>query len=83
MKDGADYGSVTLVENGNAEVNEDSTTITIEVSGLDANTDYDLYVIAEDAAETPNLQENPVIVEVSTEGVTGIENRVEKQGFFI
>ncbi len=79
VKDGADYGSVTVVENGNAEVNEDSTTITIEVSGLDANTDYDIYVVAEDAAETPNLQENPVMVEVSTEGVTGIEDRVEEQ----
>lgn len=75
VKEGADYAGVSIISNGHLDISEDSVTVTKVIEGLTANTDYDAYVVAEDSAEAPNLQNNPVMVEVSTNAATGLANR--------
>ncbi|MCX7920965.1 MAG: S-layer homology domain-containing protein [Clostridia bacterium] len=50
-------GNVALTANSEA---------TINISGLSVSTSYDIYVVAEDAATTPNLQTTPVKIPMST-----------------
>ncbi len=49
---------------GSKAITSATTDITSTVSGLTAGTDYDVYVVAEDG--TPNLQADPVKIDVTT-----------------
>ncbi|MQY80101.1 MAG: hypothetical protein GH151_13065 [Bacteroidetes bacterium] len=61
-----DYDTVILITSGSFEVTAPGTGFSSTVSGPDAGTSYDVYLVAEDDATTPNLQDIPVKVEVTT-----------------
>jgi len=46
-----------------------STEATINIIGLTGETAYDIYVIAEDSESTPNLQAEPIKVDITTTAV--------------
>ncbi|MCK4344563.1 MAG: Ig-like domain-containing protein, partial [Bacteroidales bacterium] len=66
VKAGVDYDTVILITSGSFEVTAPGTGFSTTLSGLDAGTSYDVYLVAEDDATTPNLQDIPVKVEVTT-----------------
>mgnify|MGYP006283566267 CR=1 FL=1 len=76
VKAGEDYEGVSLVHSGSTPVAEPNTTVSDLIENLDAGSTYNVYVVAEDSAETPNLQETPVSLEVTTNTTTDIENGV-------
>lgn len=66
VKARVDYDTVILITSGSFEVTAPGTGFSTTVSGLDAGTSYDVYLVAEDYATTPNLQDIPVKAEVTT-----------------
>ncbi|PJE53347.1 DUF4347 domain-containing protein, partial [Marinomonas sp. BSi20584] len=71
VKAGVSYGDnngrgATVITSGNATVSSGAFSNTFNVSGLDANTTYNIYVIAEDDEGTPNLQSSVTKVDVTT-----------------
>lgn len=66
VKARVDYDTVILVTSGSFEVTAPGTGFSTTVSGPDAGTSYDVYLVAEDDATTPNLLDIPVKVEVTT-----------------
>jgi len=80
VKQGADYGSVSVMTSGNMEIAEANTEFTGDISGLEAGTDYDVYVVAQDSADSPNLQDSPVMKEFTTnEDATAITDAFEQE----
>jgi hypothetical protein len=68
VKDGTATGAIA---SRNVAVTSANTTATMSVTGLSAETAYDVYVVAEDDETTPNLQSAPVKVDVTTAAATG------------
>jgi|GEM_PF-2299728 autotransporter-associated beta strand protein/VCBS repeat-containing protein len=71
VKAGVSYGDnngrgATVITSGNATVSNGAFSNTFNVSGLDANTTYNIYVVAEDDEGTPNLQSSVTKVDVTT-----------------
>ncbi|MGO2233527.1 MAG: DUF4347 domain-containing protein, partial [Marinomonas sp.] len=66
VKAGTASGGGAAITSGNAAVSTGAFSNTFSVSGLSANTAYDIYVVAEDDEGTPNLQGTPARVDVST-----------------
>ena len=66
VKAGADYGSVTVVSSGATPVLDADNVFIINLQGLTTNTDYDLWIVAEDDETTPNLQTDPVKQSIKT-----------------
>jgi predicted component of type VI protein secretion system len=76
VADGTSAPSAAEVKAGTAALKSGSITLTANtegtaaVTGLTASTAYDVYVVAQDAAGTPNLQASPVKVDITT--LTGL-----------
>ncbi|MGY6648172.1 Ig-like domain-containing protein [Wenyingzhuangia sp. IMCC45574] len=71
VKAGTGNGGATSIISGNATVNSGDFTNTFNVlSGLTSETDYDIYVVAEDDSVTSNLQSEPTLVEIRTLDIT-------------
>jgi len=66
VKARVDYDTVILITSGSFEVTAPGTGFSTTVSGLDGGTGYDVYLVAEDDATTPNLQDTPAKSEVTT-----------------
>ncbi len=66
VKAGADYGSVTVVSSGSTPVMDDQHVFQINLTGLTTQTNYDVWVVAEDDESTPNLQAQPVKIAITT-----------------
>ena len=66
VKAGSDYNGVTVVSKGNVLIHENSKVYQINLTGLTAETAYDLYVVAEDDEPTPNLQTDPTKLSITT-----------------
>ena len=71
VKAGVSYGDnngrgATVITSGNATVSSGAFSNTFNVSGLDANTTYNIYVVAEDDEGTPNLQSSVTKVDVTS-----------------
>ena len=71
IKNGSDYGSVTVLTAGNIESKTNEETL-VSITDLSSNTEYVLYLTIED--EDNNLQETISKIEVKTLGSTSIEN---------
>ncbi len=56
VKLGQDSGGGGATASGNFAIGTASTNVTDAIGGLVANTDYDVYVVAEDDEGTPNVQ---------------------------
>ena len=65
VKSGTGSGGATAEVSGNT-VASSGTEASMSATGLTSNTAYDVYVIAEDDASTPNLQASPVVLDVTT-----------------
>lgn len=63
VKNGTGNGGAAAIKSGNT-VLQANTEASVNVSGLDAGTSYDIYVVAEDAV--PNLQASPLKLDVTT-----------------
>ena len=63
VKKGTGSGGIPAIKSGQVNL-QGNNEASVAVSGLSANTDYHIYVIAEDIV--PNLQANPVKLEIST-----------------
>jgi hypothetical protein len=63
---GVDYGSVTLIKNGNIAVTTGGSVVSATITGLTDKTNYDIYVVAQDDEPTPNKQTAPVLVDLYT-----------------
>ncbi|ALO16208.1 hypothetical protein L21SP5_02585 [Salinivirga cyanobacteriivorans] len=74
VKAGEAYAGVNVIASGSVEVEQANATETSGITDLTPNTSYDVYVVAEDNATDPNLQSEPVMVEVTTTNYTNIEN---------
>lgn len=48
--------------------------VTLSLTGLTGNTDYDVYVLAEDDESTPNVQATATLTEVKTLGAPNLSN---------
>ncbi|WP_027390333.1 InlB B-repeat-containing protein [Chrysiogenes arsenatis] len=59
-------GGGSALASGNAAATSDPYSHTFNVSGLLASTTYDVYVVAEDDENTPNLMASPILVKVTT-----------------
>jgi uncharacterized repeat protein (TIGR02059 family) len=66
VKSGTDSNGNPAVKSGST-VLQANTERSVSISGLDAATSYDVYVVAEDAV--PNLQKNAVKVKVTTDAL--------------
>ncbi|MBK9357815.1 MAG: hypothetical protein IPN08_10575 [Bacteroidales bacterium] len=68
VKAGQDAAGNVLANNlkGTISCLAASTEYTLAMAGLSASTAYDVYFVAQDDETTPNLQANPVKVDVST-----------------
>ncbi|HDR89697.1 MAG TPA: T9SS type A sorting domain-containing protein [Bacteroidetes bacterium] len=66
VKAGVDYGGVEVLVAGSIDVAEAETEYVETIPGATPETPYDIYVVAEDKASTPNLQAAPVLLEVTT-----------------
>jgi Endonuclease/Exonuclease/phosphatase family len=69
VKAGTDASSVNLLANffGFATNTNASTNYTTVITGLTSDTDYDVYVVAED--NVPNLQTSPIKIDAKTNAV--------------
>ena len=66
VKAGTASGGGLAVSSGNLAVSSGDFSGAFTISGLSANTDYDIYVVAEDDEGTPNLQTSPTKKDVQT-----------------
>ncbi|MBU2510990.1 VCBS repeat-containing protein, partial [bacterium] len=66
VKNGTGSAGSTAVTSGNFAILTANSDTSATITGLIANTAYDVYVIAEDDESTPNLQSSATLVEVST-----------------
>lgn len=66
VKAGTGNGGSGQITAGNAVVNSGDFTNDFNITGLTANTTYDVYVVAEDDEGTPNLQATPVKVTITS-----------------
>ncbi len=66
VKAGGDYGSVTVVSAANTAIMDDEHEFLINLTGLATQSSYDVWVVAEDNASTPNLQTDPVKIAINT-----------------
>jgi uncharacterized protein YjiK len=66
VKAGVNYGSVTKVANGSVATTGTGFDGNFTISGLEIATDYDIYVVAQDIATTPNLMATPTKVTLTT-----------------
>lgn len=65
VKAGTGSGGTGQIAAGNVAATA-NTEATITLTGLSLGTDYDIYVVAEDDATTPNLQASPTLVDQAT-----------------
>ncbi|WP_422089578.1 Ig-like domain-containing protein [Tenacibaculum ovolyticum] len=70
IKAGTASGGGVAIKSANAVVNSGGFTNAFSVTGLTSETAYDVYVVAEDDAGSPNLQTSPTKVDVTTADVT-------------
>lgn len=73
VKAGTASGGGAALASGNTTVGSTPFTGSISVGGLSAGTGYDVYVVAEDNAGTPNLMVTPTKVVVTTSTGTGTD----------
>ncbi len=66
VKAGNDAGGNPVSPSGSISITSANTDFTATISGLTASTAYDVYVVAEDDEATPNLQANPVKIDLLT-----------------
>ncbi|GBF35356.1 hypothetical protein DCCM_4479 [Desulfocucumis palustris] len=67
VKNGKAYGGAAAIASGSIDVDQAATNKSATINmGLSADTDYDIFVVAEDNDSTPNLQAVPVKAEVKT-----------------
>ncbi|MFD2566724.1 lamin tail domain-containing protein [Pseudotenacibaculum haliotis] len=66
VKAGTASGGGSAVTSGNAAVTSGGFTNAFSVTGLTSNTAYDVYVVAQDDSDTPNIQATPIKVDVTT-----------------
>ncbi|NLX28441.1 MAG: DUF5017 domain-containing protein [Bacteroidales bacterium] len=64
---GAAYGAVTPAVAGSIDVTAAGSSFTAALTGLTTNTDFDIYVVAQDDEASPNKQAEPVKLELFTE----------------
>ncbi|MBL4643644.1 MAG: leucine-rich repeat protein, partial [Flavobacteriaceae bacterium] len=69
VKAGTASGGGGAVKSGNASVTSGGFTNAFSVTGLTAETSYDVYVVAQDDEGAPNLQATPTKIDVSTSGL--------------
>ena len=79
VKAGQASGGGAALANGSQAVTTDPFTHDFSITGLTLGTTYDVYVVAEDAAATPNLQDSPQTLEVST--TTNVVITFDDQGY--
>ncbi|TFH38788.1 MAG: DUF5017 domain-containing protein, partial [Bacteroidia bacterium] len=72
VKAGVDYGTVTVYVAGNLDVTEAETEYLEVIAGATPGESYDIYVVAEDAATTPNLQASSFLLEVTMTGARSL-----------
>ena len=67
VKNGLNSGGSLAISNGSLSVSSGDFTATFPaINSLTADTAYDVYFVAEDTAEVPNLQSSPTKVDVRT-----------------
>ncbi|SBT18966.1 hypothetical protein MGA5115_03127 [Marinomonas gallaica] len=71
VKAGVSYGDnngrgATVITSGNATVSSGDFSNTFNITGLTANTSYDIYVVAQDDEGAPNLQSAVTKVDAAT-----------------
>lgn len=69
VKAGTGAGGAAAIKSGSVSVAAASTTYTMPVSGITEGTNYDVYIVAEDAATTPVLQASPTKKDVLTKPI--------------
>lgn len=67
VRAGQDSGGGAAIVIGSINVSSASQDFTSDITGLDAGTAYDIYVVAEDNQGTPNLQASPTFLNVTTD----------------
>jgi hypothetical protein len=65
-------GSGTAAIKSGALTNAANTDVSTSITGLTATTNYTVYVVAEDAASTPNLQTSVTLLNVTTLGLADV-----------
>ncbi len=65
VKNGTGSSDASVIASGSAVTNSGDFSNTFTVTSLTKGTAYDIYVVAEDLENTPNLQANPSLVEVT------------------
>lgn len=65
-------GSGTAALNAGSLTNAANTDVNASITGLNASTNYTLYVVAEDAVSTPNLQTSVAALNVTTFGLADV-----------
>ncbi|MTI88654.1 MAG: hypothetical protein FH748_11875 [Balneolaceae bacterium] len=66
VKAGNDASGSAATDAGSQAVSSGDFTHTFTINGLSSSTDYDVYVVAEDDEDTPNVQSSVTKVDVST-----------------
>ena len=66
VKAGTDASNGSPIANASQAVSTGGFTHDFSVTGLTAGTAYDVYVVAEDDEDTPNLQASPTKIDVTT-----------------
>jgi len=79
IKAGTDASDVAAIESNSISVAVASTDYSATISTLSAGTDYDVYVVAEDAV--PNIQASPVLVNVTTSATLSTETDITAFSF--
>ncbi|MGB1130267.1 MAG: hypothetical protein ACPG4K_09455 [Haloferula sp.] len=70
VKAGQNSSGSAAIANGSMALTA-SIEGTDAISGLSADTDYDVYFVAEDDEASPNIQATPALVEIATETIYG------------
>ncbi|MDY3205019.1 MAG: DUF4347 domain-containing protein, partial [Arcobacter sp.] len=63
---GQDSSGATALKSGNSDVTTSPFDGTFNITGLSANTAYDIYVVAQDDEGTPNVMASAIKVDVTT-----------------
>jgi formylglycine-generating enzyme required for sulfatase activity/sugar lactone lactonase YvrE/methionine-rich copper-binding protein CopC len=65
VKEGTGNGGISPITFGSAILNSGAFNKTFDITELITDTNYDIYIIAKDDADTPNLQTTPTLVQVT------------------
>ena len=76
IKAGQDSTGASALKSGNSDVSTTPFTGTYNITGLTANTAYDIYVVGQDDEGTPNVMASATKVDVTTSAPTGIFTKI-------